>query len=314
MTEGPSESIQLLLDKLATASDASRLAGLLFDFYMEQPLDRFVSADRFRNNLEKFAHSSASPGLLFRHLRPAIDREAARTAARKEKLGDYLTPVARNFLEQLAGRPVKLDPQFIEGLVEQEAVRHLIRMIVEETVNRFVKSVKGDGSGILGQVGRLGIGKGLLSKLGQQLESRIQAAAATFVQGSLDRVMKNVVHTVSSEEMSGELGRLNQEGFRAALKLRTSSLWAKLVKQPWDDLFGLIPDLLRHNLARKTVADAIAHEVAAVLAAEKSKTLREIIDDDELVSYWRAESSEVGGLLLSDFARTPGFRKWLEDT
>ncbi|MBW1872161.1 MAG: hypothetical protein JRJ19_08860, partial [Deltaproteobacteria bacterium] len=270
-----------------------------------------LSAKRVLDRLIRMAQSPFLKHVITKHFRPFLDREAARAEQQGEQVSAYLTPQANQVFDDLSSRPVHLEQQFLEKLIKQDAVRHLIKMIVIETINRFIKSIKGDGDGLLGKVGKLGIGSGLFSKVGKQIEAHLQSAAASFVQGSLDRVMKTVVATVSSPEMAVHLGKLNKAGYRAILALETTIVWQALLRQPLDDLLAVVPGLLSFNIDRAVVQEAVTAEVKAVLDAEESKTIRQIVNDDQLTAQWRAECVEIGSELLSNFARSPEFQSWL---
>ncbi len=311
MNSSANNSSNRLLDKLTASDQAGEFIGLLFDFGMDQQLKLYLSAERVLDRLIRVAQSPFLKHVISKHFRPFLDREAARAEQQTECVSAYLTPQANQVFDDLSSRPVHLERRFLEKLIQQDAVRHLIKMIVVETINRFIKSIKGDGDGLLAKVGKLGIGSGLLSKVGKQIEARLQAAAASFVQGSLDLVMKTVVATVSSPEMAVHLGKLTQAGYRAALSLETTIVWQALLRQPLDNLLAVVPGLLSFNLDRTVVQEAITAEVKAVLYAEESKTIRQIVNDSQLTAQWRAECVEIGGELLSNFVKSPEFLDWL---
>jgi hypothetical protein len=314
MSSSFSNSRDQLIDKLSAPEQAGEFVGLLFDFGMNQQLKQYLSAERVLKRLIRVAQSPFLKHVISRHFRPFLDREAARAEQQAEQVSVYLTPQANQVFDALSSRPVHLEQRFLEKLIKQDAVRHLIKMIVVETINRFIKSIRGEGDGLLGKVGKLGIGSGLLSKVGKQIEARLQAAAASFVQGSLDLVMKTVVATVSSPEMAVHLGKLNQAGYRAVLALETTVIWQALMRQPLDDLLALVPGLLSFNLDRDVVQEAITAEVKATLQTEESRTIRQIVNDDQLTAQLRAEFVEIGGQLLSNFVISPEFQSWLATT
>jgi hypothetical protein len=204
-------------------------------------------------------------------------------------------------LRELTARPVRLDPTFLQGLVEQEAVRHLLRTVVEDSIHRFVQSFK-----TLGPAG----GRGLLGKFAAQVETQLQRAAALFVQSSMDQLLKLLARTLSTEDSARRLGRLNRAGFEALLKVESVDLLRAVHRLPLDDLLSLIPHVLLHNVQRAEIRRAILEEAAAVLAVEGTRTLAELLDE-ESGKAWRQTFVETGAPLLKEFMRSDQVTEWL---
>ncbi len=297
-----------LRERLASPEGAASLVRLGFDFLLDQPLSRFLSGEAVLAHLERAAASPRLEELLRAHLRPALDRALARAERHGEALGAALPEDARALAERLLARPVRLSPRLVEGALQQPAVRRLVRAVVVESVHRFVQDLAAGGDGLLG---KLGLASGLLGRLGERIEGKLQAAAAAFVQGSLDRVTRGLLPVLSSPEMAQEMGALRVEALRAALALDERELWRALLAEPVDELLAAAPGVLRHNVGRESIRTGVREEVAAALAQEGAKRLRDVVGDPALVQAWAEEAVRLGGPLLQDLARHPAFTAWL---
>jgi hypothetical protein len=308
---GGPEPADRLLERLRSPEGAAALVRLGFDFLLEQPLARFLEPDRVLAELDRLASSPRLQQALAEHLGPALDRALARAEATGEPLGGYLPGEARALAERLLARPVVLSRGFLEAVLEKPALRRMLRVVVVESVHRFVASLGQRGDGLLG---RLGLGQGLLGKLGGKIEGSLQAAASAFVQGSLDAVLKGLVPALAGPEMAAELGTLRLEAWRAALELSEAELWRAVLAQPVDEILAVAPGVLRHNAARAEVRAAVRAEVQAFLRLEGRRSLRQVVGDPALVQAWGEETARLGAPLLQEFSGSSAFLAWLRAT
>jgi hypothetical protein len=307
-----------LFQGFADPESAGALVGILFDFAIDQPVARYVEPEKVLGHVERALQPAFVERWVRDHLRPWLDRERTRAHARGDVVKDWLTPEAIAELRSFAARPVKLNKAFLEGLVKQDAVRHMLRGIVEETLDRFVTMMKpgGSGGGLVGAMGRgaFGIagslGKGVLGGISGQIESQLRGAIGGFLDSSMSFLLDRVVALASSPDTAARLGRMNLTGFDEALKVKTGRVADGVHQAPLDDLLGTLPELLAHNIARPELRDGLLDEVRAWLEVEGARTVRQILDEAGATQHWRDEIVAVGGPLLGDASATEAFRAW----
>lgn len=303
MTDILRDAPALPLDRLTDREDAARLVGVGFDFLMTQPVGRFVSPAQVVEHLEAALEPAQVSRVVQDHLQGALERESERARSRTDRLEAYLTPEALAILRRLAEAPVKLEPTFLEGLVKQDAVRHLVRVLVEETLGRFVQMLKP-------AVGNGPLGKGIFARLGAQMEAQLTRAAAGFVSTSLDFVLGRLVQVLATPETGQQLGRLRREGLDVALQLSTGDLWALAEGVDLSELLGLVPGLWAHNLARPEIRELILAEATVALELEGQRSLSELLEPGA-VAHWRQRCVEVGAPLVGELVSNAAFAKWL---
>ncbi len=314
----PPRALTHLYQAFADAEASGALVGLLFDFAVDQPVARYVAPDDVLAHVERALQPAVVERFVRDHLRPWFDRERTRAHARGDVVRDWLTPEAIAELRSLAARPVKLNRAFLEGLVKQDAVRHMLRGIVEETLDRFVTMLKpgGSGGGIVGAMGRGAfglagsLGKGVLGGISGQIESQLRGAIGGFLDGSMSFLLDRLVALASSPDTAARLGRMNLTGLEEALKMKTGKVADAVHQAPLDDLLGTLPEVLAHNIARPEIRDGLVDEVRAWLDVEGARTVRQLLDEAGATQAWRARIVAVGAPLLGEASATDAFREW----
>jgi len=290
------------LERLTDPDDAGRLVGVGFDFLMRQPVSRFVTPAQVLRHIEAALRPAHVRRVVTEHLPAALERDRERARAREDRLEAYLTDEAVAVFRRLAAEPVRLQPELLAGLVKQDAVRHLVRVMVEETLGRFVQILKpATANGTLG--------KGFFARLGAQMEGQMGKAASGFVASSLDFLLGRLAHVLATPETESQLGRLRAEGFDAALKLRTSALWDLTEGLDLAEILAVVPGLVEHNLARPEIRRLILAEAAVALDVEGARTLAELLEP-EAVNLWRARCVEMAGTMVAELALTVPFEQW----
>jgi len=293
----------LALSRLTDVEDAGRLVGVAFDFLMTQPVSRFVTPAQVLEHLEAALQPAHVRRVVTEHLPAALQRDRERALSRGDRLADYLTEEAAALFGRLAAEPVLLKPELLEGLVRQDAVRHLVRVMVEETLGRFVQMLKPS-------VANGSTGKGFFARLGAQMETQLSKAASGFVASSLDFLLGRLAHVLATPETAERLGRLRAEGLDAALNLRTTTLWDLTRGLDTEEVLAVVPGLVEHNLARPEVRMLILAEAAAALDVEGTHTLGALLEP-AAVAAWRARCVEVAGILVAELVVTAPFDQWL---
>lgn len=293
--------VEALVAVMGRDDGPRRLVETAVEFLLDQPVGRFVDLDRVLGLVD----ASFSPPLVRRaaerHLEASLRRGVARARERGDHLGDYLPESARELLAQVAARPVEISQRSVERWVRHEAVTHLLRAIVGETLDRFLGLLKPDakGGGLLGQISR-GPGMGMLSRIAAQMEAPMRKAATRFVSGSVDAMVGPVVKLFTTPDMAARLGRLRGEAFGAALGLETAEVLSALETLPLEELIDQVPAVVAHNCARPEIRRALLDEIEALLTSEAGHSVREIIGPEAAETY-RAQAGALGASLLVGF-------------
>jgi len=314
-----------LLNALAQPEQGTALAGVLFDFGVAQPVSRYVAVDSLLPHLDRALAPEQVERVLRVHVRPAFERERVRARTRGDKVGDWLSPAMKAELRALAAKPVPPDRAFLEAFVKQDAVQHLLRSIIQETLERFLHALKSGGEqaagGVGGLVGAMGRGafgmanslsKGLLGGLGAQVEQQLKQAANTFIANSMNLMMERLVVILVAPETAQRGARMVAAGFDKLLELRTSTVLDRADRLPQDALWAAASGLLAHNLARPEVRAGLLEEARHALELEGARSVADLLEEAGALEAWRAEFVGTFGPWLNDLSKDPAFKAWTQ--
>jgi hypothetical protein len=304
---------------LGSEDGAAALVGLAFDHAMAQPVSAWIEVDRVLAAVDLATTPAAIERFVDLHVRPGVERARARAKGQKHAVGAYLSAEMQAELRSLAARPVTLDEQFVKHIVEQDSVRHMLRSVVEETLDRFINAFKpgGSGGGVAGAVGRSAFGfarkagGGILGGIAGQIEDQLKRSAGSFMQNSMGALATRTAAILASPEMAQRMGRTNVAAFDALMKMAVADVARFSDQLDVADLLDAVPDQVRHLLAREDVRAGLRAEVEAALAVEGAQPVSALFADAAHLAAARADVVAMAGPILGDFAGTEGFQGWL---
>ncbi|MCA9541177.1 MAG: hypothetical protein KC620_19890 [Myxococcales bacterium] len=310
-----------LLTRLANPDDAAALAAVFVDFALARPARAVIDPERVLRDLDRALAFGLVERFAETHVRGFAEREAERAADRGDRVGDWLTAETKAELRAAAAKPMHLDRDMLEKLVEQDAVRHLLRAVVQETLDRFVATFKpgGSGGGLVGAMGRSAVGiagragKGLLGSLGAQVEGQLRGAVSTFVEGSMDFMLGRLVNILASPEMARQIGRTRLHAFEVAMDVPTVDVWRRVAREEKTlaTAVEVLPGQVVHDLTRPEARAVILAEMRRWLEVEGETPIAELLAEDDAQEALRAELIGVLGPMLTEFGATEGFAGWL---
>jgi hypothetical protein len=309
-----------LIRALGTKKHSGELLGRLFDFGMEQPVSAFVDVDALLAQLDRSLDERLTERWVREHLGPAIDRERARAEDREDLVGDWLSEEMKNAIRETLSRPLALNPAFVTEAVQEGSVKHMLKSVVEETLDRFLATMRpsGSGGGLLGSVGRgaLGFasraGKGILGQIGGQVEEQLRGAVGGFVETSATVMLDRLVAIITSDEMARHLSETGLSAFDKLMNQPTARVHDVIDhRAPIHELLEHLPGQITLILRTSSFREGLREEVEAALEIEGDSPLRTLLADDEHVAAMRAEFVTTGTPLLRQFSKTESFRSWL---
>ncbi len=284
------------------------LVGLLFDFLLSRPLSQLLPPEELLTDLEQALEPEALQGLLKERLPGILERSADRLEARGECIKDGLPPEWVQEAQAWAWAPVKINQIWINEIIQQEATRHLLQSIIEESLERFLQLFKSGTP--LGRVGRFASGfraKGLFGGLSDQIEAQLGRSVKSFIEGSLSLLLERLAKIISSQESAQLLGRSRGAAVEALLEME----WSELLRaQHLEELVLSWPDLLIHNLQREEVVADLREELKLWIQEEGQKSLGECLGEEKR-SALRRRATEFLAPLALEFWSSPEFQRWL---
>lgn len=263
--------------------------------------------------------SALSEGLtaqvIQRYLQPAATRERTRGADTEEKVKAWVPPERVDEIMELMRRPFPLNPDIVQDLVDQGAVRSLVGAVVQEALMGFIQ-LTGKVPGLTGAtnlVGALGrkAGKGLFGGVGKGIERGMEQRVKDFMDQSMARLTGKIVEFASSEGSLKLQGEMRADLFKKSLGTRMSFYYEELAKLPAEGIWGLVPAFIAHNLSRPELREALENELRLGLEQEARKTARELLTELGVADETRALIMERANPLAHGIVETEGFEDWL---
>jgi hypothetical protein len=295
------------------------LVDLGFEFLCSRRVPEFVDVDKLVEAVDATATEPALARLHARHVVPLREALLDRAAASSVLIGAWLPEAARDKLAEIMARPMPIPKQWIDEAVASEGVRDQIREMLRETLTGFVSKVtSGGGGGAGGIKGAIGFGarafgaagKSLLGGLGEEIQKQMQERVRDFVDGAVGGVQERIARRLADPKTAEALGARRKVAFLKLLG-QTEAQAAKAIRSvEHGEIDPLIASIVRHNLSRAEVRDAIRTEVARIVADLGTQTIGELLDEIGARSLVHAHLRAHGLPLARAFVATAGFRSW----
>ncbi|MEE2755140.1 MAG: hypothetical protein VYA30_00710 [Myxococcota bacterium] len=305
---------------MADEAEAKVLCGIIFDFLTAQPIDAFIRTDTLVEQISNAFDEDLTEHWIKAHISGFAQRELERAETRDDQVKDWITLEMQAELRRLAIRPIHLDRGFLRAAVQQDSVKHMIKRIIEETLDRFVNTLKpsGSGGGLIGSVGRGAFGfasragKGLLGQLGGQFETHLQAAVKSFVQNSTSLMLDRLIVILTSPETAQHFGRSGGAAHDALMDQSTESVWRFINEHiPVDDLMEVMPQQLSHLVHHSGFIEIIQGEVEQFMATEAKTPVSVFLGTRERQQALRRAVIDLGTPLVQSLADSESFKDWL---
>lgn len=291
------------------------LLDIGFNFLCTRRLNELIDPDRV---LAAIDATHTEPRIAELHQRigvPLRNRLIERAKKSTLLLGAWLPDSARDELAEMLGRPAPIPQKLIDEAVSSEGVRDQIREALRDSISNFIKAAAGGGGGLRGAIG-LGArafgaaGKAVLGGLGDELQKQMQERVKDFVDGAVEGVQERIAKRLADPKTAADLGKRRRKAFLKLLETPEAKAAAAIEKGPHARIDALIPSIVRHNVQRKELRDAIRDEVAGVVAELSTETIGELLD--------RAGAREIARdalhahllPLTREVVRTPEFKVW----
>lgn len=151
------------------------------------PLRELVRAGALADAADAVLTSAALEQAVRPIARRALTEAIASLRAEKGKVGDHLSPVARERLGKLLERPGLLPDRFLREIVKEDAIDEVMRDVLYDALKEFTEKVNPFFAewglpALLKKISPFGLGKGLGS-LRADFDKRLEPEIRKFLQG-----------------------------------------------------------------------------------------------------------------------------------
>jgi len=275
------------------------------------------------------------------HVRDWVDRriesERARWGTEDKTLRGVLAAEVDAPLRELLGRPYVPSEDMVFRMIDQPAIRALIRQILTNTVSRFRQSLSKVDEGVLGGLGGRAArrGKGLFgSRMGRVSEvasniggvaSNLAGAVRDEIESTMDGRVKDFVQQASKEQIRAIARYIadpeHAEGF-AELRLAIldvvldtpiRELAAETDKMQPEQVVDIVVGAVRSAVSADDFVPRTEQRIAQILDEAGDGTLGAWLEEVQLLDVWTETTAELIASRLGAVVATPAFEAWWSD-
>lgn len=304
----------------------AELAALVVSDLTSRPLRSLATAGWLASQLVAALEAAVRAD----RVREQVDRVLARALEQARgddrSLRDRLPAEVVNGLVEVAGRPFSPEPELLERLVDQPAVRRLLRFVLEDTIRRVARNIGrvDDALGGLGQrAARRGraLGRSLLgdvakvaSDLARTVEKEVEGAFEARLRDLADeatrRAVQLLVQKLADPDDPETFAALRQSVLDVVLDTPVRDLAAEIDKLDPEELTQVIVRTLRRGLEREGIVDELAGRIEQLLDEAGDGTLDAWLREVELHDVWTRTTHQLVTERLRDLVAEPAFEAW----
>jgi hypothetical protein len=256
-----------------------------------------------------------------------IEEGRARWKTEDRPVRTYMVPEAEDPLRTLLSRGWSPDEALTFRVIDQPAMRNLVREVLEDTLTRFQQKLRALDKGSLGGLGVRAArrGKGLLGGMAHNLggltenlvgavteefEHQIQARVKEFVSTSTGEALRSIARHVSDPQYARAFGELRLSVLDVLLDTPIRELAAEADKLRPEELVDVVVGALRALVNEPDFVDRTTERVAAVLESAGDGTLGAWLDEVGLREVWSQTTTDLVAARLRAVVQTEAFVGW----
>lgn len=235
-------------------------------------------------------------------------------------------------LREMLARPWSPDADLVHQLIDQPAMRSLVREVLTGTLTKFGKRLRatGDtrigklgaraarrGRGLLGKVpgsniaGNLGgLAENLVGTVAEEVEHQLDNRVTEYVAGATAGVIRSIAQHIADPKHAGAFGDLRVSSLDILLDIPASRLAAEADKLHPEELVDVVLGALRAEAASEDFVDRTEQRVAAALETAGDGTLGAWLEEVGLKQVWQDTTTELVASRLQAVVHTDQFEAW----
>lgn len=267
-------------------------------------------------------------------LREWVDRriasERARWGEEERPLRSFVPPEAEKPLRELLGRAYAPNEELVFRIVDQPAIRGLVRLVLTDTVTRFRKRLSEWDSGVFGGIGKRAAarGRGLFGNVGRNLggmaENLVEAVKEEvdfafdgrikdFVDGATREAVRTIARYAADESHAASFGELRLAILDVVLDSPIRELAGEADKLKPETAVDVVVGAVRSAVGQPDFVDRAEQRIAKILSEAGDGTLGAWLTEVGLHEVWSDTTTELVTDRLRAVVRTDGFEAWWAD-
>lgn len=309
------------------------LIEICIDDLLARPIGQLLPAELVAQRaVAALRDAAAAPGLeeqlrqqLTTLREQAIEPDASgRAYASGHTLRRHLPPELTDPVEELLAEPWLPERDLVLRLLDHAAMRSLLQEVLHAALVRFarkMRSLKPDTSKLKAGLGRRvptglsrlkDLGSGVVSVVGSEIESQLDARVGEFVTQAISAVLGHVATLLTAPERAETMGDWRAYGFRVVLDTELEAYAAELRKLDPERAVAATAGAVRALAERDSLEAELTELVTDAMAPWAQRSLGEQLRALGLEDAWRSTLVSWLQEQLEPVLETTAFRAWLQ--
>lgn len=311
------------LERLRSPEPVRELAELLVAEALAAPIATVARPRWLATQLAAAMQAATRGDALHQWVSRRISAERERWGAEGRPLRDLVPSEVEGPLRELLTRPYSPDPQLVLRIVDQPAIRALVRVVLTETVSHFRRRMTEWDSGLLGGLGARAAarGRGLLDNVSRNLGGLVDAVRGEvdhvlegrvndFVQAATVEAVRTIAEWAADPRHGGQLGEMRIAILDVLLDTPIGQLAAEADKLDPEGAVDVVVAAVRALVARPDFVPLAEARIGALLAEAGDGTLGAWLDEIGLRAVWSASTTDLLAERLEVVVGSPAFAAW----
>ncbi|HEX3594748.1 MAG TPA: hypothetical protein VHU80_06590 [Polyangiaceae bacterium] len=306
------------------------------DHALERRLDDFVDFDAGRAIVVR-ALTKENLGRIFtRHVKLGFERYTEQVSESSDTLGHLVPDEARVRIRRILTESPVPRAAWARKMVDPALLRKLFAPVWANLFTSFAKRLpipglsavtaaagggsSGPGAGIAGRLSRsvqeraeklVDRGRSAMGGLGAEVEKRVQAAAREFSDGAAEIWREALQARLKSREGKEILGQITEQAFEHLMAAKLVELHEDARHAKVDEILAASAEIVGHSVTTSFIERTIDVEVAAFVAAEGERSMREVLEELGALKDVRSVAIKQVSAIARDLFGGPAFADWL---
>lgn len=301
------------------------LAALLVAEALDTSVAEVARPTWIASQLAASLEAATRGDLLARWIERRLAAEGDRWRGAAEPLREQVPAEVERTLRALLARPYSPDQQMVFRIVDQPAVRSLVKLVLTDTVTRFRRRAVEWDAGFLGGLGARAAarGRGLVGNVSKNLGGLVDAVRGEVDQ-AVERRVNEFVHAATTEAIAliagyaadpahaDQIGQIRVALLDLVLDLPMSDLVREAEKLDPAGAIEVVAAALRAVVAERDFVARAEVRIGALLREAGDGTFGAWLDEIGLRAVWSASTVELLEERLGAVVAAPAFEAWWE--